>query len=213
MEALRVLLEGHGYLVLFAVGLLEFGGVPIASLVFLALAGSFAAQGALGLPGVVLSAAAGGLLADAVWYRLARRHGERVVQLACGLATEPGVCILGVQARVARIGPSSLVVGKLVPGMANLTAPAAGLNWIPAGRFLVGDATGLLLWALVPTLVGWIWTDQVESVARWLAASTRAALVLAAVLIAFAAVLRVAKVRRHQAAHARLRLSEAEAAG
>ncbi len=202
MEALRVLLEAHGYLLLFAVGVLEFGGVPIASLLLLALAGSFAAQGALELPEVVLSAAAGGLVADAAWYGLARRHGERVVQVACGLATEPGACILAVQARVVRVGACSLVVGKLVPGMANLTAPAAGLVRIPVGRFLVGDTAGLLLWALFPTMLGWICADRVESVARWLATSARTVLALAVVLVVLAAVLRVAKVRRHQATHA-----------
>lgn len=203
MEALRLLLEAHGYLLLFAMGVLEFGGVPIASLLLLALAGSFAAQGALGLPEVVLSAAAGGLVADAAWYGLARRHGERVIQVACGLATEPGACILGVRARVAGVGARLLVVGKLVPGMANLTAPAAGLIRIPVGRFLAGDAAGLLLWALPPTMLGWIFADRVESVARWLATSARAVVVLAVVLVVLAAVLRIAKVRRHQAAHAR----------
>lgn len=204
METLRVLLEAHGYVLIFAVGFLEFAGVPIASALLLALAGSFAAQGSLGLPGAVLTAAAGGLVADAAWYGLARRHGERVVRVACGLATEPGACILGVHERVARFGVRALVVGKLVPGMGNLTAPAAGLSRIPVGRFLVGDGSGLLLWALIPTGLGWIFADEVKSVARWLATSARAVLLLAVALIALASALRIAKVRRHRVAHARL---------
>jgi membrane protein DedA with SNARE-associated domain len=201
METLRVLLEAHGYSLLFAVGVLEFGGVPIASLLLLALAGSFAAEGTLGLPGAVLSAAAGGLVADAAWYGLARQNGERILAVACGLATEPGACILGVQARVAKIGVRALVFGKLLPGVGNLTAPAAGLTHIGFGRFLLGDGAGLLLWALTGTLLGWIFTDQVEVVVRTLANSARAVLALALALVAFAALLRVVKVRRHRVAH------------
>ena len=81
MATLGSLLDAHGYLLLFAVGFVEFAGLPIASLPLLALAGSFAAQGAIGLWGAVVSAAAGGLVADAAWYGLARRPSKNLVAL------------------------------------------------------------------------------------------------------------------------------------
>ena len=58
MESLTQLLETHGYLLLFAIGFLEFAGLPIASGALLILAGSFAAHGVLDFPRAVASVAA-----------------------------------------------------------------------------------------------------------------------------------------------------------
>ena len=201
METLTQLLEAHGYSLLFALGFLEFAGLPIASGAILVLAGSFAASGALDLPKAAVSAAAGGLVADVIWYGVARRHGQRVIGLACGLATEPGACVLGARARVARFGAPSLLFAKLVPGMANLAAPAAGLARISGLRFLIADGAGLLLWALIGTGVGWVFADQVELATQWIFTYGRRALAAAMFLVLAAAGARLVKVRRHRAAH------------
>jgi membrane protein DedA with SNARE-associated domain len=212
METLTQLLETHGYALLFALGFAEFAGLPIASGAILVLAGSFAAHGALDLPRAAASAAAGGLLADAIWYGVARRHGPFVLGVACGLATEPGACVLGARDRVARFGARSVVFAKLVPGMANLAAPSAGLARVPALRFLIADSVGLALWALIGTGLGWIFADRVELAIQWGVTYARIALGVGAFLILAAVALRLAKLRRHRAAHARATAEIAPAA-
>lgn len=202
METLTQLLETHGYALLFGLGFAEFAGLPIASGAGLVLAGSFCANGALDLPRAAASAAAGGLLADALWYGLARRHGQFVLGVACGLAMEPRACVLGVRDRVARFGARSVLFAKLVPGMANLVAPSAGLARLPALRFLIADTLGLALWALIGTGLGWIFADQVELAIEWGITYARIALGVAAFLVLAGAAARFAKLRRHRTAHA-----------
>lgn len=72
MEQLTALLEQYGYLLLFGLGFLEFIGAPIASVPVLIVAGGLAASGGVSVPGIILSAALGGLLADSIWYGTAR---------------------------------------------------------------------------------------------------------------------------------------------
>lgn len=201
MESLTALLQAHGYKLLFVVGFVEFAGLPVASAPVLVLAGAFAARGALELPVAIGVAVLGGLTADLLWYGLARRRGGRVLGLACGLANNPAACTGSLRARIERLGSRSVLASKLVPGLANLTAAAAGLARVSAPRFLVADVAGLVFWASVSTGLGWLFADQVEEALAWLASYTRAVLFAGGTLIAVAAAWRILKARRHRRVH------------
>ncbi len=79
MDAALAFLEAHGYWLLFGLGFAEFAGVPIASAPVLLAAGALSAAGNLNLLAAALSAAAGGLTADSLWYVLARWKGSRLL--------------------------------------------------------------------------------------------------------------------------------------
>ena len=97
MDALLHILDSYGYALLFALGLAEYGGGPIASVPILIASGALARAGGLSLPLIVVSVAMGGLTADALWYGLARWKGCRLVSAACGLSSNRQAYVLGVE--------------------------------------------------------------------------------------------------------------------
>jgi membrane protein DedA with SNARE-associated domain len=212
MEQLAVLLERYGYALVFAVGFLEYIGAPIASVPILVVAGALASTGILPLPGIIVAAALGGLTSDLIWYTAARARGRGLVDVVCGLATNPMACVLGVEKRLASIGPVYLLPSKFLPGAGNLAAVASGYAGISLRRFIGLDAMALLLWASAYSSAGWIFSAQVEQVIDWASEFAFVILVVAGGLIASAGVWRALKVRMHRPHHEAARAAEAEEA-
>jgi membrane protein DedA with SNARE-associated domain len=213
MEHLAVLLERYGYALLFAVGFLEFIGAPIASVPVLVVAGALASIGSLPLPGIIVAAASGGLASDLIWYGAARVRGRGLVDVVCGLATNPMACVMGVEKRLRSIGPLYLLPSKFLPGAGNLAAAASGYAGIGLGKFIALDGMALLLWASAYSIAGWIFAAQVEQMIDWASGFTLLILMGAAGLITSAAVWRFLKVRMHRPHHEAARAAEAEAYG
>lgn len=209
MEGLLSFLEQHGYWLLAAVGFAEFAGAPIASIPVLMGTGALAAESGLHPVAVAASAAAGGLLADALWYGIARWRGQRVVGAACGLTSNPKACVLGVRDRVERVGGGYILAAKFIPGAANLIAPAAGLAGIRPLVFLAFDAAALAAWAGAYTFLGWLFSDEVEAVIAVVVRYSSWVLWLAVGAVAAAGIWRILRARRHARGHA----TAGEAAG
>ena len=201
MDAALAFLEAHGYWLLFGLGFAEFAGVPIASAPVLLAAGALSAAGNLNLLAAAVSAAFGGLIADSLWYVLARWKGSRLVDLACSLTSNPTACVLNVSEKLARLGGPYILAAKFIPGAGKLIAPAAGLARLPAPRFLAFDAAAVLLWALAYTSAGRIFASQIGAVVVWLEGYLRWVLAIAVLLIVSAAGWRVIRFRLHRQHH------------
>ena len=208
MEQLALLLDQHGYALLFVVGFLEYVGAPIASVPVLVVAGALSAMGGPPLPGIVIAAALGGLIGDLVWYSVARWRGQGIVDTVCGLSSNPTACIIGVQRRVKAVGPRYLLPAKFLPGAGNLVAAASGFSCLRIGTFVLMDGLGLLIWATVYSGAGWLFSAQVESLIQWASSFTLWLVAAGSALIAGAAAWRVAKVHMHKAAHEGMLVSD-----
>ena len=202
MEHLLVLVDNYGYALLFGLGFLEFIGFPIASTPLIVLAGALASGGALHPLAALGSIVLGALVADTVWYTLARWRGRRLVERVCGLTSHPRACVFSVTSRLDRFGARYLLAAKLLPGVGHLSAPAAGFAGIRARTFLPLDGAGLTLWAGAYLAAGWMFAPWVIEVVRWIEGATRGALAAVVVLVAVAGVWRFLKIRRHGARHA-----------
>ncbi len=203
MENLEAFLSSYGYWVFFAVGFAEFIGVPIVSVPVLIGAGALVASGTLGFWGVVLSVAAGGWLADLGWYTVGRRQGSWLIDVACGLSSNPMACVSAVKSRLSRLGTPYILLAKMLPGSGNFIAVAAGLAGFGTRRFILADGAGLILWATIYTGTGWIFSDQVTPAIEWAVTYNRAVVVVL-VLIVLAAAWRLWQVRFHQKAGVRI---------
>jgi len=203
LENLEAFLSSYGYWVFFAVGFAEFVGVPIVSVPVLIGGGAMVASGNLGFWGAVISVAAGGWLADMGWYALGRRKGPWLIDVACGLSSNPMACLLTVKNRLSRLGTPYIVLAKMVPGSGNLIAVSAGVAGFGALPFILADAASLILWASIYTGTGWIFSDQVAPAIEWAVTFNRAALVVL-MLIVLAAAFRLWKMRFHQEMHRRM---------
>jgi membrane protein DedA with SNARE-associated domain len=213
MDQLAELLNQYGYVLLFVVGFLEYAGAPIASVPVLIVAGALSAAGGPPVPGIVLAVALGGLAGDLLWYGIARRRGQGVIDLVCGLSSNPTACIFAVQERLNRVGAGFLLPAKLLPGVGNLVAAAAGFARLRLRTFVLMDGVGLLAWATVYSMLGWLFSAQVEAVVESATGFTVWIAMTAAALIVGAGAWRVAKVRMHRAGHAAMRVAQSGSAG
>lgn len=212
MSELTTFLHGYGHWVFLGLGFAEFAGLPIASVPLLIAAGALATLGVGPSPSdVVLLAALGGWVADAIWYGIGRWRGERIMDLACGLSSNPGACALRVSSRLEQVGPTYIAVSKFVPGAGNLVASAAGMVRFPALLFLGMDAAALLAWAGAWVLLGSWLGEPVEAVVRTALTWIGPLLGAVAGLIVLGLVWRAVKVRRHRAAHEAARITAADA--
>jgi len=164
-DSLQFVLQ-YGYALLFVWVLIEQGGLPIPATPLLLAAGALAGQGRLSLPLVLLAATVGCFGADLFWYYFGQRRGGVVLNLLCRIAMEPDSCVRRTESIFAKYGPRTLLVCKFVPGL-NTAAPAlAGMVSTPWPRFALFDLLGGLLWTGAFSLLGFVFSTQLDRVAR-----------------------------------------------
>jgi len=157
----------HGYLVLFATVLGQQLGLPLPSTPFIIAAGALAHSGQLSFAAALFVACGAALIADLLWFEIGRLRGTRVLQFLCRISLEPDYCVRRTENMFARHGAKTLVVGKLVPGLSVLATPMAGVYGLARSRFLFFDGLGILLWIGTFELLGYLFSDQLESVVAY----------------------------------------------
>jgi membrane protein DedA with SNARE-associated domain len=159
----------HGYLLLFFWLLGEQAALPLPSVPLLLACGALARQGRMQWHLVLMYGLAACLLADNVWFQLGRQRGTRILRFICRIALEPDSCVRQTENAFLRFGMRSLLVAKFVPGLNAVAAPLAGRSGASRGRFLVFDILGTSFWISVYTGIGYIFSDQLETVAGYAA--------------------------------------------
>lgn len=184
-DTLRFLVE-HGYVVVFVFVFLEQIGAPLPAIPALLGIGALCAQGSI-VPSVAVAVATvASVLADGIWYRIGALRGSRVLQLLCRISIEPDSCVRLTEITFQRWGPRSLLIAKFIPGFNTIAPPMAGMTGMPVPRFLVLDGLGALLYIVTFVALGWIWSDEIESIAAQLAVlGGRVPVALGALLVAW----------------------------
>ncbi len=132
---------------LFITGLVEFLGVPFPGSVALLAGGAFASAGSFSLPLALLASALGAIVADQIWYHLARARGERLLAAACRISLNPTACVCQTTGMFERFGPAALLFAKLMPGVGFLATPVAGMTGMRPGFFTLYSVMGAFVWA------------------------------------------------------------------
>ncbi len=142
------LVHSYGYLIVFALPLLESMGLPVPGETVLLAAGVYAGTtGRLSILGVVVAAALGAILGDTLGY-LIGRVGGRPLLLGPGRwigLTERRVRL--VERFFDRRGPAAVFLARFVTVLRNLTALVAGAARMRYRRFLLFNALGGCTWA------------------------------------------------------------------
>lgn len=145
------LIDWGGYGGVFLLTLLETMFPPIPSEVVLPLAGMRAAQGPLGLAGVILFATAGSMLGNFLWYLIARaisperfrgfidRHGRWL--------TMNWRDVEKVQGHFERHGAGIVFVGRMIPALRTFISIPPGILRMPVARYLFWSTLGTLIWS------------------------------------------------------------------
>ena len=145
------LIDWGGYAGVFLLTLLETMFPPIPSEVVLPLAGMRAAQGPLGLAGVIIFATAGSMLGNFLWYLIARairperfrqfidRHGRWL--------TMNWRDVEKVQGHFERHGAGIVFVGRMIPALRTFISIPPGILRMPVARYLFWSTLGTAIWS------------------------------------------------------------------
>lgn len=184
-DVLPFLLE-HGYAVLFACVLAEQAGAPIPATPVLLGVGALAGLGRMPVSPAVLLALVACLISDSFWYWLGRRRGTSVLRLLCAISLEPDSCVNSTKRTFERLGASSLLFAKFVPGLSTAAPPMAGVTRMSYGRFLLADGVGSLIWSGAFLATGAFFRHEIENIGeRIMAFGSRAGLVVVLALAAY----------------------------
>ena len=154
----------HGYTVLFFWVLAETMGLPLPSVPLLITMGALAGAGDLNLFVCIGLAVCAALVSDTLWYAMGRKRGSRVLSLICRIAIEPDSCVRRTESIFGRYGARSLLITKFFPGLSAVSTPLAGIIRMPVARFLFYDVLGTLLWVSVYSLVGYLFSKELDRV-------------------------------------------------
>lgn len=164
MPNLIELLQLYGVFIVFAIVLVEQGGLPIPAFPILIVSGALAVGGGISWPACIFMAMAACLIADLFWFRAGRFYGTRVLKLLCKISLSPDSCVSQTEDKFARFGPKSLIVSKFIPGFNIVAAPMSGALGVSAARFIAFSMTGSLLWSATGVGVGAYFHKSVDQV-------------------------------------------------
>ena len=156
-------LATYGYAVIFIWVFLDQAALPMPSVPLLVAAGALVATGSLALVPVIAVATAAALLADALWYQLGKRGGERAISFVCKLSLEPASCVTTTRNAFGRFGPVTIVIAKYLPGVQTLAPASAGFVGAPFIGFLFLDLIGTLLYVVPIVLGGFYFQPQLTA--------------------------------------------------
>lgn len=159
--------EKHGYALLFFWVLVEQSAIPLPSAPLLLAAGALARRGRLQLPAAIACCVAGALIADTIWFQLGRHGGRRVLGVLCRVSLEPDSCVRRTENAFLKYGMNSLFISKFIPGLNAVAAPLAGGSRAPYWRFLLYDAGGAVLWSGTYLALGYLLSEQLETVLHY----------------------------------------------
>lgn len=157
----------HGYSLLFFWLLAEQGALPLPSIPLVLACGALAHAGRLNPFLVVFWGLAACWIADITWFYLGRRRGARLLHWLCRVSLQPDSCVRQAENAFMRYGSRSLLVAKFIPGLNAVAAPLAGSAQLGFGRFLLWDTLGTLIWMGAYGGLGYLFSDQIETVALY----------------------------------------------
>ena len=169
MDVILQFFLSHGSIILFAVVLTEQIGIPIPAVPFLLAAGSLAGAGEMSLTLSLVLAIIACSIDDLIWYNIGRHRGNRALGIVCRISLDPGTCISRTQALFMRYGMRSLLMAKFITGLGPVAATLSGYFGIHKFRFLSYSVLGSFMWILTYLLTGYIFSDQIEDLAGYIA--------------------------------------------
>ncbi len=156
----------HGYIVLLAWVFVEQAGIPIPSIPLLLAAGALAGSHQLNLFESFFIVAFAAMFADFLWYQLGRRKGIRILHFLCKITIEPDSCVRRTEGIFSKQGAHSLILAKFIPGLGTIAPPLAGIFHMRPRRFLLFDALGASLWAGTFLGLGYVFSGEIEDIAK-----------------------------------------------
>jgi membrane protein DedA with SNARE-associated domain len=162
MNNITPFLLSHGGTVLFAAVLADQAGLPLPAAPWLLAAGALSATGSLNPALAIALTLLACLLADSAWFFIGRRGRQRVLRLFCRLSLSPNTCVGRTMGLFSTHGAKGLVASKFIPVLGGVMPPLAGALGMGAGKFLLLDTLGSLLYAVAYIAAGIAFHNQIS---------------------------------------------------
>ena len=172
-EAVQPSFERYGYLIVFAMGVLEnsaFVGAFIPGDVVLLAAGIYVQRTDLDLAPVVILAFTGAVLGDTIGYTIGRLGGRRIVERFGGGRLFSHDRLERVDRYFKEYGMWAVALGRLAPVVRTVNTFAAGMARMPFGQFLGAVMMAAAVWAVAVPVLGFFFSesfDVVKSALGW----------------------------------------------
>jgi membrane protein DedA with SNARE-associated domain len=195
MNAISQFLISHGGLILFAIAFTEQFGLPLPGAPWLMAAGALSASGKFSLLAAIGWAAAGCVVADAIWFFLGHRGKARVFRVFPHLRSVQVRLERATLAKTVLHGTRMLTVAKFLP-FGTVIPMHAGALEVGRLRFLLVDAFTSVVYAAVYAALGFAFHNQLEQAVVFLQKLIAGSLLLLLILAGTYLVYRFLKRRR-----------------
>lgn len=181
---IRQLLETYGYVAIFVLVGLESLGIPLPGEAALLTGAAFAAQGHLSIVGVILAAAAGGIVGDAAGYWIGREGGLAAVRRYGKLLRLNERTLDRAHEYFQRHGGKTVFFGRFVSLLRMWAAVLAGVSRMPYGRFTLYNVAGGLCWATVFGSLGYLFGRSLPQLQKAVGQAGAMLALLGAIIVA-----------------------------
>jgi membrane protein DedA with SNARE-associated domain len=162
---IQPLIIQHGYLAVFCVVMLESAGLPLPGETALVLASAYAgATGHLNIAYVILAAIVGAVIGDNFGYLVGRFVGAKVFKRYGALVGLTEKRLRLGEYLFERHGAKIVFFGRFIALLRVFAAVLAGLNQYAWRSFLIWNAAGAIVWALVMGVGGYVFGDAMDKV-------------------------------------------------
>jgi len=180
MHMIGPFLIEYGYLVLFVWVFAVTMGLPFPTAPLFITMGALAGAGQMNALLCIGVGTCAALLSDLFLYATGRQRGGTVLSFLCRISLVPDSCVRRTEAIFARHGARSLLATKFVPGLSAVATPLAGIIRMPLPRFLLFDAGGIILWVGSYTLLGYVFSEELDRALAYAAGTGNTLFILAA---------------------------------
>jgi membrane protein DedA with SNARE-associated domain len=163
MNEITQFLISYGGLCLFVAGFAEQSGLPFPGGLCLVAAGALAAGGKFDLIAAIGCAAAGCIVADAIWFFLGHRGKARIFRMFPHLQAVRVRLERATLAKTVLHGARMLTAAKFLP-LGTVIPMHAGALEVSRLRFLLVDAFTSVIYASVYAALGFAFHNQLEEV-------------------------------------------------
>lgn len=156
------LIEQYGLLVVFVNAFCDQIGLPVPAYLSFLVTGAMVEDGHFGFTGLLVTAVAGALIADMFWFYTGKRYGTRVMAKLCKLSLSPDSCVKQTETFYLKLGPSSLLFCKFIPGFASISSALAGSLKTKTLTFVLFDSFGAVLWVGSGLGLGYLFSPAID---------------------------------------------------
>jgi membrane protein DedA with SNARE-associated domain len=176
------LLLSYGLILLFGAVAIESAGIPVPGETALVTAAFLASQGHYSIVAVIAVAAAGAIIGDNVGYWIGREGGRKLLERWGPVRRYADKSLPPAERFFEKHGAKAVFFGRFIAFLRVTAAWLAGISRMTWWRFLLWNAAGGILWAIVISLLAYQFGKAAaDAVSRYGLVAVAAIVVLALV--------------------------------